>query len=458
MVWLVVGAGKSGIAAARLLASKGEVVRISEAKAIDREKKDLLGTLGIELCDGGHNTDHFENVSHIVPSPGVPLKSGFLSSKASKGIPIVSEVDLGLKDYSGSLFAVTGTNGKSTTCALIGHLLQTLGKHTQIGGNFGTPPSEFRILGPLADHFVLEISSYQLETVKHITPICSVFTSFSQDHMQRHGDLESYFRLKWKIFDLLPPSGHGITTPEVFSYAKKLNLTGDLHPRMSLTLVGTEDEFRKFDAPPGKHITVNKNGKIRFKDDAITLKDLPALAGLHNTLNVAFAFAALNCAFEEVSLHTLASALDSFRGLKYRCELMGTFKGFPIINDSKSTNLESVQVALSTMPANDPFILLLGGQSKGEDFKPLANYLNPNVHIFTFGQAGKEIAQAIGKNLRVACYPTLSTCMNHLKTMMDTSSMPILFSPGCASFDEFANFEHRGEFFEASILKWGIAR
>ena len=419
MTWLIIGAGVSGLGAAKLLRARRIAVRVSEGTFLPKEKATKFHLIGAELCDGGHKPVHLDGVSQVILSPGIAMSHPLLIEAKHRNIPVMTEIDLALREYSGILFAVTGTNGKSTTCAMLFHILRKRGVESALGGNFGEPPTQMLAEGKLAPYLILELSSYQLEQSAFVKPQIAIFTSFSHDHLARHGSLKGYLKAKWRVFDHMPKDSVAIVPETILEEAEVCGLT------------------------------INEN-YTRIISDASYLQSLApkSIAEPHNRLNAGFAISAaahaLGCHAGEI-----APLLNDFVGLRHRCDLIGRINYLSVINDSKSTNVESTMVALKGQ--DRPVVLMMGGQGKGESYLPVLQLKKNIAAIVTFGASGPEIARDLKGSVRVHEFPSLRIALDHIAGIIKQELVPILFSPGCASFDEFSNYEHRGEFFQTSI-------
>lgn len=408
MNWLIIGAGVSGYGAALLLRQRGHAVRVSERSKLDPAKAETFTKAGVDLRDGGHDLAHLEGVNRIVLSPGLPPTHPLVVAAAQRGLPMISEIDLALENYDGKVIAVTGTNGKSSTCAMIGHALQKLGRSVAVGGNFGYPPTQMIASGLVPDYLVLELSSYQLEQSHLVRPEAAVFTSFSYDHLARHGTLEAYFAAKWKVFEQQKP-GQIAALPTYI------------------------------------HEIATKNG-LRFPAGVRVVH----AEGTHNVLNANLTAAVVSHLTGEPT-DSVLHLLHDFKSLPHRCELVGRVPGGPVINDSKSTNVESTLVALQSL--DRPVILMMGGQGKGEPYAPLLAERAKIARLVTFGASGPEIAGQLRGQLPLDEFPTLKAALDAIGGILEKHAHGVLFSPGCASFDEFRNYEHRGEVFKTAMAR-----
>jgi len=448
---LVIGGGVSGLGAAKLLRSQGHEVRVSDAGSIAGTRREEFLRLRAEICDGGHKMEHLDGVGLVVFSPGVRADHLLLLEGAKRGVKLVSEIDYALSSFSGELIGVTGTNGKSTTCVMIGHMLRSLGFPAVVGGNLGDPPTAMAAENRLSSPLVLELSSYQLELSRDIHPRVALFTSFSHDHIQRHGTIENYFRAKWRLFEGIPAGGAAIMPAYIRDLAEKFNCRSLGASLISIQQPSFTASGANSAPPPGEsgewyfpNQHTARRHALRESVDFTLLKYREP----HNLLNALLA--ALAC--EKVTGRKPQEFIDTlatFRGLPHRCELVGHMRGHAIINDSKSTNVESTLVALDAQ--DTPVILLLGGQGKDEPYAPILTRKARIRRIVTFGASGKVIAGELRDSISTSSFPTLAEALAALRKELMSEPGPVLFSPACASFDEFRNFEHRGDFFTSAL-------
>ncbi len=424
--WLIIGGGISGIGAAAYLEKIGCKVTLSDQQQLTKNCREKLAKLSVTINIGPQTTDLLTTCDGIIVSPGVPFSAPILVAARQKRVPILTEIDLALNQYRGQVVGITGTNGKSTTTVMIEHLLKNAGVTAIAGGNLGTPATELTMPGTQApDVLLLELSSYQLEQTKTFRATAAVFTSFSHDHMGRHGTLENYFRAKWHLFDGMQSSDLAVMGPEIIPLARKLGCSA------------LKAKTRIYETPADI-----------FADELRAQNILEP----HNQLNASFALAVA----EHITKKTrpeLLPLFEGFRGLPYRFENIGRIHGQSVYNDSKSTNVESVLVALRSVQT--PCLLLLGGQSKGEPFAPIIDQHGSQIaRILCFGASGREIHDQLQAQKPCVLYPTLAALLNGIDQELRSVSGPIVFSPGCASFDEFDNFEHRGRFFNEQLQSY----
>lgn len=447
MTWLVIGAGVSGLGAAKFLVKKrGASVRVSDGKTLPPAQAAAFRDLGVDLRDGGHELSHLTGIEKIVLSPGLPQTHLLVAAARRRGFPMISEIDLALESYAGQVIGVTGTNGKSTTCAMLGHVLTRAGIKTSVGGNFGDPPTAMLAEDRAGDVLVLELSSYQLEQSHRLQPKTAIFTSFSHDHMARHGSLEGYMEAKWRLVAPMGPGETLVIPHYVLQQARSQGL------KTSAKIVQTFDSALAMTAAgePGFYV---ERGVLHHADGThIDLKSL-GIVEAHNQLNAGFTvYAAAPVASSTPT--ALAPHLAGFQGLPHRCELIGTLAGKPVINDSKSTNVESTLIALQSQ--DQPVLLLMGGQGKQEPYDPLLAQRQKIAALVTFGASGSEIAAALKDRIPTHEFPTLKAALQSLETLPLDQAHAVLFSPGCASFDEFSNYGQRGDVFRDALLARGM--
>ncbi len=410
---LVVGLAKSGVAAARLLGKLGATVLVSDSNAAASAsplRKGLPRGVAIEA-----GSEHFfeRDIDLIVASPGVPWSHPKLAAARRRGIPVWPELELGWRCVSpAKTVAVTGTNGKTTTTALIGHLLKSAGKHVLLGGNIGTPLSALAARVKKSTYLVLEVSSYQLEGHVTFHPNVGLFLNLTPDHLARHGTMAGYAKAKARVFE-------------------------NQNRRDTAIINGGDAWCRRI----SKGLRAKK---VLFPSPKLErLAASIRLPGRHNIENaMAASAAALALGLSEKSI---ARGLATFKGVPHRIQTVARKHGVTFVNDSKSTNVDSTSVALKSF--EQPLWLILGGQHKGAPYTPLASLVRKNVReILTIGEAAPLIRRDLGKAASVMPYRTLDRAVKAAAAKAAPGDI-VLLSPACASFDQFRNFEHRGDEF-----------
>lgn len=431
----VIGLGKSGLAAVRLLQRLGARVSVTEKRS-RREVAPWIGQLpsSVRRETGGHRFLQ-EKWDLIIVSPGVP--SELWVALAESGVPVWGELELGYRvlALSGRLpariAAITGTNGKTTTTALLGAIFRADGERVIVAGNIGTPICSVLDRVTPSTVLVLEVSSYQLETCHAFHPQAGTVLNVTPDHLGRHKTMERYAREKFSLFQ-----------NQTLNDAAVLNARDVWCLRLARAVPGRVFWFG------GKDIRLEgKKLKSRVPGKA-GVWGLPRfLPGRHNRENV---LAAIGCArFLGASVGSIARALDTFRGVEHRLEHVRTFRGVSYINDSKATNVDSTFVALQALP--NPLYVILGGEDKGAPYAPLVPLLKKKAkRVFLIGQAANKIDRELGDAVPVEHAGTLANAVKRAAREAAFGDA-VLLSPACASFDQFDNFEHRGRAFKELV-------
>ncbi len=432
---LVLGLGKSGLAAATLLAKLGSRVAVSEKKS-EAESRAWLRDLppGTDVETGAHR---FLSRSWdlVVVSPGVP--SSVWSAARSRGLPVWGELELGYRVLSLAArwprwsAAVTGTNGKTTTTALLGAIFRATGRPTVVAGNIGTPLCAVADRLTEASALALEVSSYQLETAEAFRPAVGTVLNVTPDHLARHGTLEAYARAKFRLFQSQQPSDTAV-----------LNAGDPWCRRLSASAPGQVVWFGE--RLPGAglewdgHLLRGLSGRWEAP------RHLP---GRHNIDN---ALAAVACARAlGVPPDAIARGLANFRGVEHRLEIVRTWRGIRFVNDSKATNVDSTRVALEAL--SGPFTVILGGEDKGAPYGPLIPLLRQKAReVLLIGEASSVIERQLDGIAPLVRCGTLDRALARAARTARPGE-DVLLSPACASFDQFDNFEHRGRRFKELV-------
>lgn len=437
---VVVGLGRSGIAAAKLCAARAARVTVTDKRG-PGELEAALGELPAEIARelGGHRLDTFLDAALIVLSPGVPEIPELAAARAA-GVAITGELELASRFLSSTLVAITGTNGKSTTTTLAGDILGATGRPTFVGGNLGQPLAE-AVGTPAAGPqgiCVVEASSFQLETVDRFRPKVAVLLNITADHLDRYPDLEAYAAAKARIFAAQTGEDYAV-----------VNLDDPLAVRVSEGIAGHRIGFSV--AGP-----LAEGGSI--DGDALVLKlpglpaerypaTLPGLVGRHNQANALAALLAGRLA--GAAPEQAKSALLGFRPLAHRMELVAEIDGVAFYDDSKGTNVGAVVAALEGFPR--PVVLVAGGRDKGGDYAPLAAALvRSGRAAVLIGEAADKMQAALGGVLPVERAPSLEAAVTLAKGLARPGDAVVL-SPACSSFDMFRDYAHRAEVFRAAV-------
>jgi len=431
---LVLGLARSGVSAMRLLGAEGAVVSGADENARVEVPSDLagarvrLGAFGPELLDG---------VDEIIVSPGVAIDHPFMLEARSRGIGLASELELGARFAKARLIGVTGTNGKSTTVTMIGEILRASGLKAIVCGNVGLPfCAVAKDLGP-KDVFVLEISSFQLETISVFHPEVAGILNLTPDHLDRYHDVEDYYRFKARIIE-------NCAARDTFFY-------NALDRRCAAIAQGFPGKSVPFSSAGPVEGGVFLDGERLVRSRGKTSETLLerselGVIGLHNVENALAAVASLTPF--DVPARACRRALSEFRGLPHRMEKVATVRGVAYYNDSKGTNVEAVMMTLKGL--DRPAVLILGGHDKGGDFTKLIPLLTHVKAIVTIGEAAPLIEEALGSVVPIARAATMQEAVETSARTAQPGEL-VLLSPACASFDMFRNFEHRGEVFAQCV-------
>ena len=466
----VIGLGKSGTAVSTLLAREGAHVYASDAgnSAAVETSAALLRPLGVDVQVGGHDLDRISRATMIIASPGVPPNAPPLERARESGIPIISEVEVGLHAIPALRYvAITGTNGKSTVTALTAHLLRGLGLDAVAAGNIGMPLCEVAFREKRPDWVSLEMSSFQLHDTPSVNPAVGVVTNLSADHLDRYASVDEYYADKAMIFrnahdrskwvlngdeeDVMQLAERRPVTPPRGARRVELGATAATAPngsRGSLrgdtyqVSLNARDAAAWFDREGNQLVVLGKPVASRV--------DLP-LIGDHNVANALFSLLSVMVAdpvHESADARArLAEALRTFRGLPHRLELAGEYEGVRWINDSKAPNVGSTLVALRGMQR--PTVLLLGGRHKGEPYTRLGDEIRRTVKtVIAYGEAAPTIVQDVGN---VVATEQLGRSFEEIverARALAVAGDAVLLSPACSSYDMFKNYEERGTMFK----------
>ena len=437
---LIVGAGRSGAAAARLLRRHGLDVRLCDRGRPDSERVAGLTALGIDCRFGRDGAAELEGRDFVVWSPGIALDHPIARAAREANLPVLSELEIGFLAAHAPLLCITGTNGKSTTTDLTGALLRATGREVEVCGNIGRAICEVaERVGP-SGLLVVEVSSFQLETVDRLQPFVATWLNLTPDHLDRHGTLEAYAALKQRLFARQTEDDYAVWNaddPAVTS-----------HRTGAATPLEFSRERRVGQGACAAEETVLlmwRGGTERL----LPVREL-RLRGPHNLSN---ALAALATVLPlEPSPEALRSALREYRGLEHRLEPVATLEGIEFVNDSKATNLDSLAVALQSF--TEPVVLIAGGRDKGQDFAVAADLARRKVrHAVLIGEGAERIATA-WRGIPNSRARTLAEAVDQayeLARSAPGARGTVLLSPGCASFDMFRDFEDRGERFKAEV-------
>ncbi len=427
----VVGLGKSGLAAVQLLLEKGARVRAVDEKAAAAATLPA-GQVEFRL----QSEERFEDCDLIVLSPGVPTNLPAINAARDRGVKIIGEVELAAPYLLGPVIGITGSNGKTTTTALIGHILAASGIAAQVGGNIGTPPTAMVATSRKDQWNVLELSSYQLETIDTFRAKVGVCMNVTPDHLDRHGSFENYADAKGRLFDALMPDGLAVLN------ADDVTCVG-YAARTKAHDVWFSSAHRRADG-----LCVSGEAILMNGEPLMPIVDVP-LRGVHNLENVMAAAAAAH--FAGASYEAIAAAVRSFQGVEHRLEFVRRLNGVDYFNDSKATNVDA------TLKAIDAFAgglwIILGGKDKGSSYTPLIEPLQKTAHAaLLIGAAAEKIAKELQGAVSLIQCGTIEEAVQaaHSKAAPGDT---VLLAPACASFDQFTSYEHRGRRFKSLVME-----
>ncbi|HZS05811.1 MAG TPA: UDP-N-acetylmuramoyl-L-alanine--D-glutamate ligase [Blastocatellia bacterium] len=436
---LVVGAARSGLAAADFLLARGARVTVNDAKPeSELSVAAALRGKGVEVVAGSHPTELFEKADLIVASPGVPLALEPFRKAAAAGVEIISEIELAARFLRGRLIGITGSNGKTTTTTLIGELLKNAGLPTLVGGNIGTPLISLVESSREDDFMVIELSSFQLEAVETLRLFAAVMLNITPDHLDRYASMGDYAAAKARIFLNQTPEDLAVLNADDERVAAMSSETAAHVVYFSRRRELEEGIFLR-----GTDIISRSGGR----EQALLNRGEIGLRGDHNLENVMSALAVgLACG---AALDSQRETIRNFKSVEHRLEFVASVDGVDFYNDSKATNVDAAIKSLEAFPGN--LIPIFGGKDKGSDYAPLAPLVRERCeHVILIGAAADKIAEALGgaKPLhRAATMPEAVRLGFELSRPGDT----VLLAPACASFDMFDNYEHRGRVFKEAV-------
>ena len=436
---LVVGLGKSGVASALFLKKHGAKVSVSDTKSGDELRNEIPVLLdhGIAVETGGHGERTFRDQDLIVVSPGVPVDSPRLVQARSLGENIIGEIELAAQFLPGPIIAITGSNGKTTTTTLVGEIMTAAGFATLVGGNIGTPAISLSERATPETAIVLEVSSFQLETIQTFRPKVAVVLNVTPDHLDRHHTFDIYVNAKARLFENQQGSDFAVFNaddPTCVEMAKRAHAKVFWFSRLK-------------EVEQGAWV---RDGQILFRDQAgqreiLQVSEIP-LKGAHNLENVLAAVCAgalMGCAPDKIR-----QAVSEFKAVEHRLEFVATIRGVDYYNDSKATNVDATIKALESFPAN--IHLILGGKDKGSDYSVLNDLLRQRVkRVYTIGAAAAKIESQI-KAADVVHAETLENAIRKANAAAQPGDV-VLLAPACASFDQFKSYEHRGKVFKEVV-------
>lgn len=433
---IVVGLGRTGMSCARFLQSRGLHFAVTDSRSTPPEV-DALAKLApeAEARFGGFDESLLDGASQIIASPGVSLREPFMRRAASRGVPIVGDIELFACEANAPIAAVTGTNGKSTVTTLVALMAQAAGKRVLAGGNLGRPALDL-LAEPVPDLYVLELSSFQLETTTSLHTAAAVVLNVTPDHMDRYDTIAEYAAAKARIFarsDAVVVNLDDVAVRTMDHNAMRV-LRFSLRPDPTADFYGVEQ---------GSDLAL-----MHGRDRVVLMSQLK-ITGLHNAANALAALAM--CAALQLPREACVQALREFPGLPHRSQWVADVDGVRYVNDSKGTNVGATLAAVAGMPGS--LVVIAGGQGKGQDFEPLAPAFRGKVrHVVLIGQDAKQLDAALS-SVSTAEFARDMDDAVQLAARSARSGETVLLSPACASLDMFRDYGHRGDEFAAAVRR-----
>jgi UDP-N-acetylmuramoylalanine--D-glutamate ligase len=441
---LVVGLGKSGLAAALFLRHRGAQVTVSDVRSAEALAKDIPALLeeGIMVETGGHGLLTFRRQDLIVVSPGVPLNTPELAQVRSFGLPVIGELELAARFLKGKMLAITGSNGKTTTTALAGKILEKAGIPTLVGGNIGVPVVSLIDQSTDETWSVLEVSSFQLESTAQFHPRIAVILNITPDHLDRHGTFENYALAKERIF-----AAQGENDCVVLNADNERAAEAATRSAAAVYWFSVEHPV-----PQGAWL---EDGYVVYREapeapveTIVPLAGIP-LKGAHNLENVLAAVCTSRKAGAPAD--AIRSAIENFHAVEHRLEYVATFNGVEYYNDSKATNVDATLKAVASFQSG--IHLILGGKDKGSDYTLMSQLLRARVRaIYTIGSAAAKIESQLRGVVSIHSCETLESAVTAAASAARPGDV-VLLAPACSSFDQFESYEHRGRIFKELVTE-----
>ncbi len=428
----VLGAARSGRAVADLLARDGAKVLLSDHGPIDPDTQRWCRNQGIEMEERGH-TDRVLIADFLVISPGVPTTSPPVQTALTMGVPVYSELEVASWYAKGQMIAITGTNGKTTTASLVGHMMKTADRHTVVAGNIGTPLSEHIQHLQEDTAVVLEVSSFQLDHIDTFRPDVSVILNITPDHLDRYGgSFEHYAKSKFRIYENQSDADTVIYNYDDTRIREQVEYFISTRDVQGLPF---SSQVELSGGASAIHEMIHLQKRTLLPTDKL---GIPGPHNVSNSLAAALAGQAMG-----ITDRVLRESLQRFTGVNHRLETIRRFNGATYVNDSKATNVNALWYALLSFDA--PIVLLAGGRDKGNDYEVIKPLISEKVHtLIAFGESAPKVLRELGPHTSHAlAVRTLDEAAQYARNCANAGDI-VLLSPGCASFDLFSSYEERG--------------
>jgi UDP-N-acetylmuramoylalanine--D-glutamate ligase len=442
---LVAGAGKSGLASARFLLESGARVILTDTKGDDALKSETAplrdiaassGELVLEL--GGHNNASFAACDFVVVSPGIPLSLPHFDISRKAGIPIIGEVELAYRHLKGRIIGITGSNGKTTTTTLVAGFLTDAGMKGYAAGNIGAPLVSFVTRSSPGDFYAVELSSFQLESIREFRPFIGSILNLTPDHLDRYPGLEDYIEAKRRLFMNQQNADFAV-----------LNADDPKTAAMEPMVKAQPILFSR--QRPLEHGAFVRGDRVVFRNAGVERDLFPVsaipLKGAHNLENVLAACAMAILA--GVPPEGLEDSIRKFKGVEHRIEWVAEVNGVQYFNDSKATNVDATIKSLEAFPGN--ILLILGGRDKAGDFTALRSLVRERVrHLVLIGEATDKIRKALSGTVEMSAAQSMEEAVSICRSLARRGDT-VLLAPACASFDMFQDYENRGRAFKEAV-------
>jgi len=439
---LVVGLGKSGLSSALFLRAQGAQVTVSDTRSAEALAKEIPALLeaGIMVESGGHGLLTFRRQDLIVVSPGVPMDTPEVKQVKAFGLPVIGELELASRFLNGRVVAITGSNGKTTTTTLVGKIFGDAGISTVVGGNIGLPVIDLVATSTADTVSVLEVSSFQLETTEQFRPWIAVVLNITPDHLDRHGNFENYAAAKTRITE----------RQEADDF---LVLNAEDKPTQMVAAKTRAQIYWFSPRRPVKQGAFVHGESIFFiaKEGAKAEPVMPVaeitLKGAHNIENVLAAVCAARLA--GIPAEKIRASVAGFKGVEHRLEFVRLLRGVEFYNDSKATNVDAAMKAVSSFAGG--VHLILGGKDKNSDYGAMAPLLKERVKVvYTIGSAAEKIERQLQGVVKIVSAGTMQAAVTEAAKAAEAGDV-VLLAPACSSFDQFENYEHRGQIFRQLV-------
>jgi UDP-N-acetylmuramoylalanine--D-glutamate ligase len=439
---LVVGLGKSGLSAAMFLREQGARVTVSDTRSAVALAKEIPALLeaGIMVESGGHGLLTFRRQDLIVVSPGVPMDTPEVKQVVAFGLPVIGELELASRYLQGRVVAITGSNGKTTTTTLVGKIFADAGVPTLVGGNIGLPVIDLVAKSTPETVSVLEVSSFQLETIEEFHPWIAVVLNITPDHLDRHGSFESYAAAKARITERQAAEDFLVLNAE-----DKAAQMVALKTKAQIFWFSGRRPIKQGAFVHGESILfVPREGAKA--EPVMPVSDIH-LKGSHNVENVLAAVCAARLA--KIPAESIRASVAGFAAVEHRLELVKVVNGVEFYNDSKATNVDAAMKAVASFPGG--IHLILGGKDKDSDYTLMSGMLKERVKIvYTIGSAAEKIERELHGVVKIVSAETLQVAVTKAAKAAATGDV-VLLSPACSSFDQFENYEQRGRVFRQLV-------